>query len=59
VVSILHQATRTGTPGLGWQAISLRLSGNASSMRDIFKRSDPRSDLVDYQRQGRLYRLNL
>jgi hypothetical protein len=59
VVSILHQAALAGTPGLGWQSIRMRLSGNASSMRDIFKKSDPRSALVVYDSQSRLYRLNL
>lgn len=59
VARILHQVFRTGTPGLTWEAISPRLSGNASRMSDIFKRSDPRSQLVIYEQRGRVYRLDL
>jgi hypothetical protein len=59
VASMLHQAFRTGTPGLTWEAISRRLSGNASRMSDIFKKSDPRSQLVIYGPHGRAYRLDL
>ncbi len=59
VVGMLHQAYRTGSPGLSWEAISRRLSGNATRMSDIFKRSDPRSQLVLYQQQGRAYRLTI
>lgn len=59
VVGILHQVSKTATSGLSWQAISARLTGNAARMSDIFKRSDPRSDLVLYQQRGRVYRLNI
>jgi len=59
VVGMLHQADRTGSPGLSWEAISQRLSGNATRMSNIFKRSAPRSQLVLYQQSGRTYRLNI
>lgn len=59
VVSSLHQAFRMGSRGLSWRAISARLSGNASRMSGIFKNSDPRSDLVVYEKRGRVYRLNI
>ena len=58
VVGILHQVSRTNTRGLSWEAISQRLSGGASRMSDIFKSSDPRKDLIVYDRQGMIYRLN-
>ena len=59
VVQALHSALNGGTPGLSWEAISSRISGNAGSMSDIFKNKDPRKRLVDYQRRGRIYRLNI
>ena len=58
IVSILHQVSRTGTRGLSWQAISNRLTGRAGRMSDIFKSSDPRKELIVYDRQGMIYRLN-
>jgi hypothetical protein len=59
VVRILHRAQEAGAPGLTWHELSHRLSGNASCMSDIFKKSDPRSQLITYIKRGRLYRLNV
>ena len=59
VVGILHQVSRTATPGLSWQAISSRITANASRMSDVFKKSDDRTELIVYQKQGRVYRLNI
>ena len=59
VVQALHSALNGGTPGLSWDAISSRISGNAGSMSDIFRNKDPRKQLVEYERRGRTYRLNI
>ncbi|MDA1129210.1 MAG: hypothetical protein O2913_11010 [Chloroflexi bacterium] len=59
VVAILHQAFRTSTRGLSWQAISSRITVGPSRMSDIFKKSDYRSELIVFQKQGKIYRLNI
>lgn len=59
VIGILHQVSRTATSGLSWQAISARITGNASRMSDVFKKSDYRAELIVYQKQGRVYHLNI